>query len=183
MWESIGEVVVAAREAMDWLQKCATVISTTGQAIEWETADGFVIHQMLCKIDTVQIDTALAGRFQVKIGTFSDKIDAIKQRLGVAPNFVHSQDATHMRKTINALVAEGLTDFSFIHDDYGTHACDTDLMHRVIREQFVDLYENNCPLQSFKDYNETRLGVQLPPVPLRGSLDLMCVLASPYFFG
>lgn len=183
MWESIGEVVVAAREAMDWLQKCATVINKTGNAIEWETADGFVVHQAVCKIDTVQIETALAGRFQVRVGSFSDTLDKIKQRLAVAPNFVHSQDATHMRMVINALEKEGIHDFAFIHDDYGTHACDTEIMHRVIREQFIELYQNNCPLTAFKEYNEERLGITLPPVPVRGSLDLAAVLTSLYFFG
>ncbi|ASV44581.1 RNA polymerase [Agrobacterium phage Atu_ph03] len=183
LWSSIGEVVVAARQAMDWLQKCSSVISKNGDAIEWVTADGFRVYQKLVKIDTFQIESVLAGRFQGRVGTFSDKIDPVRQRLGVAPNFVHSQDATHMRMVINALEAEGIHDFAFIHDDYGTHACDTDTMHRVIREQFYKLYSENCPLTAFKNTVEAETGVVLPPLPDTGDLDLSLVLSSPYFFG
>lgn len=183
LWNSIGEVVVAARQAMDWLQKCSSIVSKAGHPIEWVTADGFRVHQKLCKIETVKVDTALAGRFQGRVGSFSDVIDSMRQRLGVAPNFVHSMDSTHMRMVINALEAEGIHDFAFIHDDYGTHACDTDVMHRVIREQFYKLYHDNCPLTAFKQTIEEECGVELPALPPRGSLDLSLVLNSLYFFG
>jgi len=183
MWAAIGEVVVAARQAMDWLQKSAGVLSKAGLPIEWQTADGFVAYQKITHVETVQIDTQLAGRFQVRVGTWTDEIDPMKQRLGIAPNFVHSQDATHMRMTINALLDEGITDFAFIHDDYGTHACDTDTMHRIIREQFVKLYTEHNPLKEFSTYQYENNDIVLPPLPPVGDLDLSVVLKSPYFFG
>jgi DNA-directed RNA polymerase len=182
LWASIGEVVVAARQAMDWLQKAASILSKEDHPIEWTTADGFVVYQKMTVIETMQIDTQLAGRFQCRIGTWTDEIDISRQRNGVAPNFVHSMDATHMRMTINALVSKGITQFSFIHDDYGTYAADTDTMHEVIREQFVKLYEEHDPLQTFCDEQEARW-VVLPSVPKKGELDLNEVMESPYFFG
>lgn len=183
LWKSIGEVVVAAREAMDWLQKAASALTKDDRPIEWTTADGFVALQQINTIETKQIDTQLAGRFQCRVGEWTNELDRNKQRLGVSPNFVHSMDATHMRMTINALLDAGIDTFSFIHDDYGTYAADTDTMHRIIREQFVKLYTEHNPLHDFKAEHEKTCTHELPEIPKTGTLDMHGVLNSLYFFG
>jgi DNA-directed RNA polymerase len=182
LWASIGDVVVAARDAMDWLQKCASVISKANVPIHWTAPDGFPIHQETRVIESVKIETQLAGRFQLKIGKFTENMDKNKQRLGVSPNFVHSCDAAHLRATVLAATAAGITDLALIHDDYGTHACDTHLLHTAIRDTFVQMYEENDPLGSFKASNEAE-GITLPALPATGSLDLAGVKSSLYFFG
>jgi DNA-directed RNA polymerase, mitochondrial len=45
MWTSIGEVVVAAREAMGWLQKCAGVLGKANLPLTWTASDGFPVYQ------------------------------------------------------------------------------------------------------------------------------------------
>jgi len=182
LWDSIGDVVIAAREAMSWLQKCSGVISKTNQAIEWFATDGFPVYQVSHIIDTYKIETQLAGKFQIRLGKYSENINPNKQRLGVAPNFVHSCDSDHLRATVRAAASEGITDLALIHDDYGTHACDTDALHRIIRETFISLYAENDPLAAFKAANE-REGTTLPDLPAKGVLDLASVRTSPYFFG
>ena len=182
LWESIGDVVVAARHAMDWLQKCAGVISKANLPIEWKATDGFPVYQGTRVIESFKIETQLAGRFQLKIGRFTENMDRNKQRLGVAPNFVHSCDADHLRATVRAAAAKGITDLALIHDDYGTHACDTEVLHECIRNEFVRLYAEHDPLAAFKAANE-REGIELPEVPAKGLLDLASVKNSPYFFG
>lgn len=182
LWSSIGDVVVAARDAMDWLQKSAGAISRENTPIEWRASDGFPIFQGTRIIESVKIETQLAGRFQLKIGKFTENMDKNKQRLGVAPNFVHSCDADHLRATVRDAYALGITDLALIHDDYGTHACDTDKLHSVIRSAFVTLYTENDPLAAFKAANENE-GITLPDLPLKGVLDLASVRDSKYFFG
>ena len=182
VWASIGEVVVAARRAMDWLQAAASAHTKAGLAVEWETPDNFVVLLSMTTITTVQIETQLAGRFQCRVGTWTNVLDGHKQRLGISPDFVHSMDATHMRMTIRALVAEGITDFAFIHDDYGTLAPDVPALHRIIREQFMKLYGEYDPLVAFMERAKSR-GVVLQALPPRGSLDLSLVKDSLYFFG
>lgn len=130
-----------------------------------------------------QIETELSGRFQIKIGQEAGKMDVQKNRLGIAPNFVHSMDACHLMKTCIQAVEYGVTDFAFIHDDYGTHACDTDTLHQSIREAFVDLYGGNDPLIDFKIFNEDNAGVTLSDPPRQGALKLDQVIESDYFFG
>lgn len=182
LWDSIGEVVVAAREAMSWLQKASSVMTKAGLPIIWTTPDGFVAVQNSKKVDTVQIETQLMGRFQIRVGHYTDKISGAKQRQGISPNFVHSYDATHLRTTVRNVAKLGITDMALIHDDYGTYAADTHILHRAIRESFVEIYTQHDPLADFKREQE-EAGVKLPPLPAKGSLNILDVLKSPYFFG
>lgn len=177
LWKSIGEVVVAARTAMDWMQDCASRITKAGLPISFVTPLGFPVYQVNYKCETIRIDTQIGGRLQLKLATETDKLDPRKQRQGTPPNGVHACDATHMMMTVDASEAE---DFALIHDDYGVHAADTEDFRRVIQEQFVELHANHDFLQIFADAHAE---VDLLPVPDKGDLDIEQVLDSPYFFG
>lgn len=182
MWDSIGEVVVAARAAMDWLQKCASVISKDNSAVYWDTPDGFPVWQAEYKTDMIRVSTQLAGDFRIRLRPYNDEINPRSMRQSISPNFVHSFDANHLRETVRRGVAEGITDWACIHDDYGTHAADTDKLHRVLREAFVHQYTAHDPLGDFRDFQES-LGYELPELPGKGDLDINDVLNSEYFFG
>lgn len=182
LWSSISEVVIAARKAMDWLQTCASVLAKENFPIRYDTPLGFPVRQAIHKYETRQIETQINGRLQLRIATDTDELDSRKQRQGSSPNFVHSIDATHMIMCVNSGVEQGIGSFALIHDDFGVHACDTDLWHRIIREQFVKLHSIDL-LRSFKAQHEERHGITLPELPPLGALDLNEVLVSPYFFG
>ncbi|QIG73135.1 DNA-directed RNA polymerase protein [Rhizobium phage RHph_N37] len=183
LWNSIGEVVVAARKGMDWLQKCAGVMSKQGLGITWRTRDGFVVYMFEREMEVVRIDTVLGGRYQARVGNYTETLDKNGQRNGVAPNFVHSQDGAHLRATILKAQEAGIASLALIHDDYGTHAADTDTLHRIIRESFVEQYTEFDPLVSFKDWQEMIGKEKLPELPKYGDLDITEVLKSPFFFG
>jgi len=183
LWASIADVVVAARQAMDWLQKSASTVAKTNNSIMWWTPLGFPVIQDRKTINIERVRTELAGKIQLRIGSQSNKMDVLKNKLAIAPNFVHSMDACHLMQTCLKAVEYGVTDFAFIHDDYGTHAADTDIMHRSIREAFIDLYGTNDPLVDFKIFNEDNAGITLNDPPIKGSLNLGQVIDSKYFFG
>ena len=65
------------------------------------------------------------------------------KKSAIAPNFVHSLDAYHMRTSVREL-SESIDQFSFwaVHDAFGTHACDVPEMRRVVKEEFLKMYEN-----------------------------------------
>src|SRR5438874_10934179 len=87
-----------------------------------------------------------------------------------------------MMRTVNRLYAERLRNFAMVHDSYGVHACDVDLLHRVLREEFVRIYTEPV-LQNFIDQQrKAHPGIILPDPPQTGGLDIQQVLASPYFF-
>ena len=65
----------------------------------------------------------------------------------MAPNFVHSLDAYHMRTSINRLkseMSEKGEDLSFwaVHDAFGTHACDIELMRKIVKDCFFEMHQS-----------------------------------------
>lgn len=183
LWDSIGDVVIAARAGMDWLKKAATTIAKTNKAIIWHTPMDFPVYQKSCQFDTIVVKQTIYNKmYQINFGRMNEVIDKNKMRNGIAPNFVHSMDASHMMLTITAAAAEGIDCFACIHDDYGTHAADTERFFQIIREQFVKMYTEHDPLAEFKQEQEEALGIKLPDLPARGDLDIRRVVESDYFF-
>ena len=183
LWESIGEVVVAARRAMDWIQKVASMVAKENHPLVWETPIGFPVLQARKRVISKQVETELAGRIQIRLNTDSDQIDVQKQRLGAAPNFVHSMDACHLMMTLLKSQELGIDSLACIHDDFGTHAEDTDKLHTAIRWAFVELYKGNDVLADFGERLQPSCSIPFPPVPDKGTLNLDEILHSPYFFG
>lgn len=187
VWQSIGDVVVAARAAMDWLQQVARVASAFGVPLTWTTPSGFVAHQSYLDTKKHLIKTRSRGEI-LRLSDYVDgtTLDRSRQSLGIAPNFVHSMDASAMMLTIRAALAMGVTQFAMIHDSYGTLAADTDTLCQALRSAFVDMYEQHDVLAEFAASISARLPEKarllLPPLPPRGSLDIRAVLESPYFF-
>jgi DNA-directed RNA polymerase len=62
------------------------------------------------------------------------------QRTAFPADFVHSLDATHMIMSAIACKEHGL-DFATTHDSFWTHACDVDIMNKVLHEQFIKLHK------------------------------------------
>lgn len=185
VWDSIGDTVIAARAAMSWLQKMARIMTAHGQPLTWTTPSGFVVCQHYRETKADRIKTRFFGSIiQYRSPEHSDKIDLNRQASSVAPNFVHSMDASAMMKTIERCAEEGIRSFAMIHDSYGTHAADTDKLASILRECFVEMYLNNDVLAQFEERCRAVLptDVEIPPRPAMGSLDISAVKESAYFF-
>lgn len=184
VWESIGDVVIAAKDAMGWLQKTARVVGKENLPLHWTTPSGFVVFQGYMDLRSRRIKTKIAGHL-VKPRVFeeTDKVNVSKQATSISPNFVHSMDAAAMFLTIVALSMLGLTSFAMIHDSYAVHACDTTLLADTLREQFVEMYEGD-PLGRFREQIIENLGTDegIEPLPGKGDLDLRAILKSDFFF-
>ncbi len=183
IWDSVGEVVVAARQAMDWLQAVSQVSSKEGLPINWTTPVGFLVQQAYRVPNTKRVDTTFnSQRLQVTYQHGVGKIDSRRQASGISPNWVHSLDAAHLMKTIGRCKREGISSFSMIHDSYGTHAGNAWAMARYLREEFVQMYSQVDVLGRFKEELEAQTGAELAALPRKGNLDLQQVLESPFFF-
>jgi DNA-directed RNA polymerase len=180
IWAAIGDIVVKSRQAMDWLFKSAgTLVKAAGPDgfLTWTTPDGFPATQVYFDSEITRIRTMLHGVVQIRVAVETEKPDRAKHQTAMAPNFVHSMDATHMRRIALAAQAEGITDLAMIHDDYGTHAANAARLYDIIREEFLRMYEDHNPLADLvSQYPD------LPPPPEPGSLDLREVLKSQYAF-
>ena len=72
---------------------------------------------------------------------------------------------------------------AMIHDDFGVHAADAEEFYDLIRVTFVRMYYERDWLTVWKKEQE-RLddSLELPDPPRMGTLDVLQVLDSPYFF-
>jgi len=187
LWEAIGNVVIKAREAMDWLRATAQAVSKHQLPISWVTPDGFVVMQRYPNMQARRVKTFLDGSVvRLTVRDEGNKIDARRMANGVAPNFVHSMDATALRMYVNLAAFNGIKHFAVVHDSFATVAADVNMMQACIKEAFVDLYTEHDPLQSFYEQVVPVLTDaqrdKLPPIPERGQFDLQEVLQSEYFF-
>lgn len=175
VWAAISEVVVKADEAMSWLQNASRLILKNHDHIRWVTPTGFPVIQRYEAVDSVRITSKLCGFTRLRIQRGLDKPDKHHHKNGIAPNFVHSMDGSHMALVALAGSREGFS-LAMIHDDFGCHAEDAERFAKLIRETFVAMYENNDPL------GDLARAYDLPDPPKIGQLDLRRVLESPYFF-
>jgi DNA-directed RNA polymerase len=184
LWEAIGNVVVAARAAMAWLQQCSGIVASKGIYARWRSPADFPVYQHYSVRDQVKVETDLFGRITVSIQGSPTGVLKHRARNSVAPNYVHSMDAAHMVFTINEAVTRGITNFAMVHDDFGTLAADTPEFFDLIRVTFVRMYHSRSWLHSWKAELES-LGedLELPDPPEPGDLQILDVLDSQYFFG
>lgn len=214
IWDAVHSVVVKAMEAMEWLQDASALLAKdkdiNGNSVPtyWITPAGFPVWQKYRKNTLSRVATFLNGdikvsmpessetkeetlekgsSFRLKVGKPTEDIDIRKQRQGIAPNFVHSMDASHLMLTIlKCHEVYGINSFAVIHDSYATHACDADALFHAVREVFVETYQQHDVLQELHDHIESMLSSKyvedLPDVPSKGSLDLDVVRESMYAF-
>ncbi len=183
VWSSIGDVVIAARGAMDWLQSTSRLVSKENKPIHWTTPSGFVAYQRIMNSTYRRIKTHINGKIvRPAVKEETDKIHKTKQATSISPNFVHSMDASAMILTVDRASALGIDSFAMIHDSFGTHAEDIAILAQILREVFVEMYEAK-PLEHFRDEIMQQLSQSEPdPLPPEGRLNLRGVLHSPYFF-
>lgn len=182
IWNAISQVVVAARRAMDWLKESAKIASTNDLPLRWTTPTGLPVLQEYKKSKEKVLDT-MFGKVRIirKLKEETDQLNAGKQANGVAPNFVHSMDASHMVSTINQCLDIGIQDFCMIHDSYGTHAGRVEALQNELREAFIKQYSGNV-LETLRQELIQQTGLDIPAPPPMGSLDLEGIRDSKYFF-
>lgn len=186
VYEAIGEVVVAARKAMDWLQEAAKVAASNGLPVHWTAPQGFPVFQDYRSLRSRQLEVLVNGRcMKPRIGEETEKMDVRRQMLGISPNFVHSCDAAHLMRTVRLCVDAGIEEFGMIHDSYATLAADVEALNVILRQAFIEQYSSDV-LGKFRQELVAQLppdlAAKVPPLPEMGTLDVSGVLGSDYFF-
>ena len=190
--QAIQGTVPRAMQAMDVLREAASVRARAGYQGSWMVpGTGFHVIQEYHNTQRQRVRITLhTGKRDFWLRTTPDapSVSVRKSRSAVPPNLVHSLDAAHLMLTVNRLRDEAETPISVsvVHDSFACHAADAPLMARVLREEFVRLYEENDVLAGvLADLREGLTEEQqakMPAAPEPGDLDLKSVLASPYFF-
>lgn len=202
IWEAVSVTVVAAVDAMKWLQGAAKLLAAevkdkkTGEILKpclpvhWVTPDGFPVWQEYRKKDTTRLNLMFLGSFNlqptINRGT-KKELDKHKQESGISPNFVHSQDGSHLRKTVvHTHRKYGVMSFAVIHDSFGTIPADAEYLFRGVRETMVETYRDNDVLLDFYEQFEYQLHEsqrdKLPELPKKGELNIEDILSSDFAF-
>lgn len=153
----------------------------------WTTPLGFPVVQPYRRAKGEQVNIWFAGeRIRLSLRVESRDVDKKKHALSVAPNYVHSMDATHLMMVVNRLRDAGITrSFAMIHDSFGVHACDVDELHFAIRDEFIKLYSDDQLLRVYQSTLPALPGAQwenVPVPPEAGDLDLEEVRDADFFF-
>ncbi len=189
IWEAIDNVVVKGKEAMQWLSKAssawskgmnkAEVEDAYDRRLTWTTPDGFEAVQWRDTSRKCVLNTKLEGRVQLVYYEETGKLDGRDMSLSMAPNFVHSLDACHMRMSIMKAMELGIRHFAMIHDSFGVHARFMPMFIRdAVKPAFIEMYRDNNPLKDLAD----KIPFKMDPPPVRGSLDLEGIHESEFFF-
>jgi len=179
---SIGATVASARLVMGYLQGVALAQAKMGIPLDWTLPDGARVRQAYWKRIPSYADT-MWGKVLLWREDPETELATRKQELAAAPQFVHSLDALHLRRTVLAMARGGnLPSLSMVHDSYGTHACDMDLMADTLRKQFVRIYSEDLLAQFDAEQRAAHPDVKMPALPERGSYRVKEVLDAPFFF-
>lgn len=190
----LQNAVPAIRLAMDWLRSTSHLVSKANLAMRWETPLGLPILHRYSRVPSNSVEVHYGGRkLQLQLRDHDSKesltanIDASAAANAVAPNFIHSMDATHLMLVANGCADQIIHSLAVVHDSFGTHAANTDKLGVILRETFVNLYKADLlgqlregVLEQLRNYPE--LADQVPPLPTLGSFDIDEVLHSNYMF-
>jgi DNA-directed RNA polymerase len=168
---------------MKWLQDCAKLVTKKGQVVTWTTPMGLPVQQSYMECVSTQVRLRCAGKNIRLYGlNVTGNIDKRAQAQGVAPNFIHSMDASHLQLTVCNAVDAGIRHFAMIHDSYGSPVAQAKTMYKAVRQSFIEMYTEQDVLENFKNDMLKLSDTSLPTLPKRGDLKLDEIANSKYIF-
>lgn len=185
LWEAVGKTVKRAKEVQDWLQACAKIAASKGKPIYWRTPAGFLVRHFYATEKSVRVRTRIDGQsFLLQVYKETKELDQQAQVRGIAPNFVHSMDASSLMSCALLCRDNGVECMTVIHDSYGTVAGDVFTLTECLREAFVQTYSEPV-LENYLEACKEAAGddtIQWPTMPKFGNLDIEQIRQSDYFF-
>ena len=185
IWLGLDGALVESNEGKEYVRLLSDLCSGNDKAMEWSTTTGFrVVHWYPDYIMRTSQSTLYNKKFRVEtsFGQVSDMLDGKAAYTGIAPNFIHSHDASHMRLVINEMADAGITQLSMIHDSFGCPAPQVSIMRQCIKDQFIHVHQSN-QLDLLRSDVEQLIGCEVPESPPVGTLDISCVARAEYIFG
>lgn len=174
--KAIEQVCSGPLKTMKFLQKLAQDKINQGYGfIRWTTPSGFPVVYTCNHVRSEKQRGTISGIGQINhvAKVEIDSPDVRGFMCGISPNFIHSQDASHMSLVINAFNGA----FGAVHDSFSTHACDVDELCRLTKQVFIDMYDK----PNYFDIIEQQIEASAEQ-PALGTLNIKDVEKSNYFF-
>lgn len=171
LYNQINVTLAELNTTVEWVCNAAETIAKAGNCdIHWPTPDGFECKQRKLVGVPTQLKVILSDFSDLRVGIIdysSQKPATLKHKSAIAPNVIHSLDATHLRMVARRLAALGLP-MVFVHDSFSTHVNHAATLYKIIVETFAELYSGNW-LEELHSYWEGRYGVVLDSPPAQGN--------------
>ena len=166
--------------------KLILVKGHAGEDIRWMTKSGFPV---IYKVNATRQDTCKStlrgviggaskqpGRINHVAKIYLETTNRREASAGISPNYIHSQDATHMALVID----EFGVNFGAVHDSFSCHASDVNKLKQLTQDKFVEMYSDDNPLEAVKRYiTNNDCDIEVPEL---GNLEIDKVLSSRNFF-
>ena len=184
IWDALGDIVGEARKAMTWFQECSDICIECNVPIRWTTPSGFRVKQAYENWQNQTIKTIIGDvvrRHKINVGT--GVLSKVKNRNGIAPNWVHSLDSAVGQKALLTCRSAGIKNLNAIHDAFRSVAPHMETLNQSLMDSVVEIFSHDL-LEEFRKELSHYLpnGVTLPEPPNVGDLDISRVRNSTYFF-
>lgn len=190
--QAIKEIVKLPAEAMAFMQDLAKALAHEGKPLRWTTPAGVPCINRYHESTTERIelwcyDKGVKTRTRITVATgYETPIAKEKAAAGIAPNVVHSMDATHLLLAVGNAADQGITDIATVHDSFGCLACDAPRFIQTIRETLMRMYTDHDILAELLESARADLTEanhhRLPQLPEKGQLNLEELLSAKYAF-
>lgn len=174
IFEGVAEAIPAAYRGMEFLKACVREVGD--KPITWVTPSGFKVYHDRPNTRLKRLNVRSAGVIKVVAREDIDGCNKSEMVSAIAPNFIHSYDAAHLTLTALEMKKQGMVG-AYIHDSIGTHPCDVDKFHGIVREKFIEMYLDKDVMKDLREALEVKA-----VNPKQGDFAIELVRDSEFFF-
>jgi DNA-directed RNA polymerase, mitochondrial len=152
---------------MNYVCEVAEHCTKDGRFLQWTSPTGFPVENRY-QVSNVVTVNCMSGDVRVRhdiADGVTPEIRKGKAKFSAAPNFVHSRDAAHLIKTVNAAVSEGISDILTVHDCFSCLAPQAERFRKIITHELSEMYPDDE--YALAELQSCNVG---PPPPPRGTL-------------
>lgn len=182
--QTVRKVCPNSAVIMQYLTDVARCFGNERKIMKWNTPSNFYVYQNYYTYNSKQIRSKIGtSTVYLSLNDEVEDVDTKKSTRSFAANFVHSLDAANVHLALYKSKQKGLSNFTTIHDCFGSTAADIEKFICCVKESFVQMYSSNV-LDDL--YDQAVQQVKKPrrlPTPLDpGDFNICEVLLAPYVF-
>lgn len=179
----IGEVAAGVPVMMRRLKETGADHAKQGRIITWWTPDGLPVTHEYWKQEGRRIKYHWLGQERkLTLQLDTEELDPLATGNGLAPNWIHSHDAAHLRAVMRDLRRFGLQAPAAAHDSFATLAPEVSTLKAALAAAFRRLHEGVTLYSFLADLGLLEGALAGGDWPEMGSFDLKRV-AGRYMFG
>jgi len=145
-------------QVMEFIEKLSAHFALQNLSLEWISPTGFPATNRYYAPDVKEVALFHGGerirRHDVARG-YLPTVMIDEATRSAAPNFIHSMDAAHLVRVVNAAAEEDI-ETACVHDSFSCLAPDADRFNKIIRSQLAMLYVRQDHLRALRDYSAVR---------------------------